>query len=435
MTLDTAGGQYPNGIYMARLTRSTWADGRVETFGYNVAGELEWKQRSDGTFITLTRDKQHRVKTVTYPTTGGGGSFTVETLYDEFGRAKSTTDNTGTTIFKWDALSRPLQTIPPAPQKTLDYSYQDDSLNNRWSTTINVAGVGWTAYREDSKGRLFQVENNAALQAYTQEYWPDGMLWKKGSPNNVVEERLYDNRARLTRVLIWKPGGSDPNNPGHLHNRFDYGYRSNPADPLTDDGTGHLLREVDIAGQVHAFRYSDFYELVGETDPALGAGEVTFQYDANGNRTRRTQGSVTDYYGVDAANRLHWVNRGLNAPPDPINRSEPYTILTYNNNGATSRRERRAVAGGTTQTLWLWWDGADKLRKATDINDPADPTPFFTATYNGDGIRTKKQDMRGGVLQAHDTTWGPTGLLHGRTLPPSALRPLCGLSVASAPLR
>jgi hypothetical protein len=55
-----------------------------------------------------------------------------------------------------------------------------------------------------------------------------------------------------------------------------------------------------------------------------------------------------------------------------------------------SHRERRAPAGGPTQTLWFWWDGADKLRKATDINDPADPTPFCTASYNGDGIRTKK---------------------------------------------
>lgn len=80
------------------------------------------------------------------------------------------------------------------------------------------------------------------------------------------------------------------------------------------------------------------------------------------------------------------MNRGLNAPPDPINRTEPYTILTYGTNGAQSYRERRFVSGGPSQALWFWWGGDDRLRKVTDIGDPADPTPFFTGQYDGNGM-------------------------------------------------
>jgi hypothetical protein len=54
---------------------------------------------------------------------------------------------------------------------------------------------------------------------------------------------------------------------------------------------------------------------------------------------------------------------------------------------------------------------ADKLRKATPTNNPSDPNPFVTATYNGDGLRVKKSDTRAGALQQHDYSYGPTGLL------------------------
>ena len=83
------------------------------------------------------------------------------------------------------------------------------------------------------------------------------------------------------------------------------------------------------------------------------------------------------------------MNQGVNAVPTS-GQASPYTLFGYNLNGMQSYRERRLATGGAVQSLWFWWDGADGMRKVTDINDPADPTPFFTATYNGAGIRTKK---------------------------------------------
>lgn len=57
----------------------------------------------------------------------------------------------------------------------------------------------------------------------------------------------------------------------------------------------------------------------------------------------------------------------------------------------------------------LYWDGDDRLRQ---VNDRATGTTVFTARYAEDGLRVQKQDTCGTVLQTHDFSWDPFGLLH-----------------------
>jgi RHS repeat-associated protein len=405
--LDTLNGTYPNGLYIGRLGRVIYADGRTECFGYNAAGELIWKLKGDGTVITITRDVQHRVATVTYPTAGGGPSFTVTRLYDEFGRPKQTVDLNGTTDVVWDSLNRLAHVLVPSPQKSIDFSYQADATNHRWTTSLNVSGLGVYSFSADSKGRLFYVTNTFS-QGFTTECYLDGTLRKRTWPNGVIETRTYNARGFLSQIQINQPGG------GTL-NQYNYKYGYNDANPSDYDGTGRIRREVDQFNQTHAFFYNDLYELVGESAaPALGTGslvypyDVNYTYDLNGNRTSRSQGAVTDYYGNDPADRLIWVNRGVNAAPTS-GQANPYTLNYYNLNDMLHGRDRRD-SNGVLQYLWFWWDGDDHLRKATTIQDP-NASPFFLASYNADGIRTSKDDTRTGVLQHNDFSWSPYGLL------------------------
>jgi RHS repeat-associated protein len=73
-----------------------------------------------------------------------------------------------------------------------------------------------------------------------------------------------------------------------------------------------------------------------------------------------------------------------------------------------SRREQMDANGVFTNLQFLW-DGDNRLRKVNDLL--ASGATVFTADYDGDGTRIKKQDMRGGAAQSHEYSYSPFGLL------------------------
>jgi YD repeat-containing protein len=355
-----------------------------------------WKRKSSGHVITIaTRDAQHRVTQISFPAAGGGGGFSVSTVYDEFGRVKSTTDNTGTTNLAYDVLNRVTQVAPPSPQKTLDFSYSPDVTLQRWTTNVTLAGVGTYQYREDTKGRLYQVQN-AFSQLFQQEYDLDGKPTLTTWPNGVTASRSYFNRDWLQQIQLRKADTS-------LLNQFTYAYTLNPP---TEKPTGRVRQETDLFGNAHVFAYNDLYELVSESHPDFGTpGTIAYTYDPNGNRTSRSKNGVIDYYGIGAGNRLLWVNRGTNAAPT-AGQTNPYTLFSYNTNGVLSQRDRR-YDSGLRQVYDFLWDADDRLRTVQEAG-----TTRFSALYNGDGIRVQKSDTRSGTLQSHNYSYGPGGLMH-----------------------
>ena len=73
-----------------------------------------------------------------------------------------------------------------------------------------------------------------------------------------------------------------------------------------------------------------------------------------------------------------------------------------------SQRDRR-YDSGLLQDQDFLWDGDDRLRQ---VNDHATSSLFFSALYDGDGLRVKKTDTRGALgLQVNDFSYGPQGLL------------------------
>jgi RHS repeat-associated protein len=341
------------------------------------------------------------VTKIDYPAEGGSAGFSVITVYDDFGRVQSSTDYTGTTMLHWDALDRPTQIAPPAPQKTIDFGYVPDSTTyKRWTTTLTVSGIGAYQYSEDTKGRLFLLTNPFS-QVFQLEYDKDGKNTLAIWPNGVKEERTYTTRDWLASLLTRMANGTPKDT-------FNYYYYSTNVN--TDyDPTGHLRREVDMGGRTHAFSYNKLYELTQETHPDLAIGTIDYTYNKNGDRLTRKQNGVTDYYGVAGDNRLIWVNRVGSVAPTP-GQPDPYTILGYNANGQVNYRDRRFTTGGLRQELDFFWDGDDRLRS---VKQHAGGATYFSASYNGDGVRINKTDTRGALgLQVHNYSYGPLGLLH-----------------------
>jgi RHS repeat-associated protein len=382
-------------VYEGQVVKTTFADGTYEVVGYNGAGELAWRRKPDGTIVTLQRDELHRVKQIDYPASGGNPAFSVITTFDGFGRVVSTSDLSGTTTATYDSLNRPLVVTPPSPQKALTYSYSPDTALQRWTTSVAVAGVGTYQYREDSKGRLTEVVN-PFNQSFVTQFDKDGKpiyrQWWHGG-----KEYLYytgggaiDNRDLLLKREVFQ-------NNGPLIESTTYSYLF----------TGHLAAECSHTKGTHHYGYNSRYELVGEADPYLGT--ILYTLDKNGNRLVKTQsspyGGVTvDYYGVDAANKLLWVNRGTNAPPT-AGQAAPYTLYVHDTNGRVTQRDRRyLIHGGMRRTLDYSWDGDDRLRSVKEGG-----VDRQTASYGGDGLRVSKWDYHTGQ---HDYSWGPGGVLH-----------------------
>jgi len=358
--------------------------------GYNGAGELEWRRKQDGTLITLERDERHRVKQINYPASGGNAAFSVTYAFDEFGRLKSTTDQTGTTNLAYDSLNRLTGRTPPSPQRALTYGYTKDATLKRWITTVTMSGIGSYTYREDTKGRLAEVLNPYS-QLFRMEYDKDGKNTLTEFPAGQKELRTYTPRDWLASIQVQRANGQVVDTLQYFYTDANGVY-----DPL-----GRIRREVDGAGQTHAFAYDQLSQLVAESHPDFGT--IVYEYDKAGNRTKKSTSAGIDYYGVNAAtNRLEWVNRGTNAAPTS-GQANAYTRLVYDGNGRVIQRDRR-TDGGVLQIHDLYWDGDDRLRtiKQGGVNK-------LTAAYSGDGIRVNKWDAWTGT---HDYSWGPGGVVH-----------------------
>jgi RHS repeat-associated protein len=246
-------------------------------------------------------------------------------------------------------------------------------------------------YQEDSKGRLFQLVN-PFNQTTTLHYDPDGKNIETDLPNGVKELRGYlEPQDWLSGITIQQQNGA-------MLDQLTYYYTDSQG---SYDPTGHLRRETDGAGRLHEFFYDHRYQLTGETHPDFGT--LAYGYDANGNRTSRTlNGTTVDYYGVDANNKLQWLNRGINSAPTS-GQASPYMLFHYDADGNTIRRERR-YDGGILRQYDLFWDGDDNLRQTNQAGNYG-----FVAAYNGDGLRVSKSDF---WTAPHTYTWGLGGVLY-----------------------
>ena len=226
-------------------------------------------------------------------------------------------------------------------------------------------------------------------QTFHLEYDLEGKNTLVTQRNGVREEKSYTARDWLASILVRQQNAS-------VLDTLNYYYTdaSNVYDP-----TGHLRREVDAGNRTHAFFYDNLYELVQETHPDFGTN--SYSYDPNSNRASKTTSLGTDYYGVDANNKLLWVNRGTNAAPTHL-QANPYTLFTYDACGRTTYRERQ-FDGGWHRDFSFFWDGDDRLRSVKNGTDT-----WLSASYDGDGTRVSKTDFWTG---AHNYSWGAGGIV------------------------
>jgi RHS repeat-associated protein len=233
------------------------------------------------------------------------------------------------------------------------YSYDD---NDRLTSVVNAIG-GVTSYAYDARGNVVSVTyakrqavgapetGTACGTAGTGNDVDNDSDGTKddGCPNVIY---TYDN---LNRLLTQTDA---------LGNVWTLGY----------DDAGRITSRTDARDLTTSFGYDDKGQLTS-IDYPTGTTDVSFQYDAVGNRTQMVDATGTTTYSYDAVNRLTSVTF-------PGSRTVGYI---YSNVG---NRATMTYPGGSDQVSY-GYDAANNLTAVTDWN--SNQTQY---AYNNAGMLT-----------------------------------------------
>ena len=342
-----------------RVTKKTYHDGREVQASFNANGQLTSLTPPGRPSHTFDHTPVGLLSLYDQPDVGAGTDTTefvynldrdieqenrpdgkaLEYQYDDGGRVEDVTVAGGQYVFAYDPATGNLTGITSPGGESLGYAYDDNLLTGTtWTGTIT--GVVTRDYNND-----FQISERSVNGSYTvqRSYDNDGLLTLAGAlqlgrnPNNgllttttlndVTDNIEYNDFAEMNSYQV-AYGGS---------NFFEAQYTLDKVGQITDKAetvdaaTSNLHYEYDLAGRLVEVHRD-------------GVLEVGYTYDANGNRSSRTDSGGT----VDAVY-------------DNQDRMSRYgdNIYTYTANGELLSK----TAG--TQTTEYEYDEAGNLMNVT----------------------------------------------------------------------
>ncbi|MEW6127269.1 MAG: PKD domain-containing protein, partial [Acidobacteriota bacterium] len=352
---------------MGRLVKTTYADGTFDEATYDAEGRRLTSKDRLGSITAFTYDALGRLTKTTY----ADGSFT-QTAYDAIGRVVSNTDalNHATTYeydpncgcsgrrakitdalgnmtqFTYDAVGNQA-TMTDARNQVTTFEY--DALNRRVKTIYADSTFDQVAY--DALGRNISKTDQAGK---TTQFAYDalGRLVSVTDALNQVTRYAYDelgNQVSQTDALS-------------RVTRFEYdklGRRLKRTLPLGQvesysyNSVGNLTSRTDFKGKTTTYAYDTMNRLLTKTpDASLSEPQVTFTYNALGQRLTMTDASGTTTYGYDTRHRL-------------IGKQTPQGTLTYTYDNASNLLTMRSLNGNGASVNYSY-DALNRLSGVTD---------------------------------------------------------------------
>jgi RHS repeat-associated protein len=243
---------------------------------YDAAGNLLDSVDARGQAVNYSYDALNRIVQVSYP-----NNPAINLTYDQgvngIGYLTQMSDVTGTTRWSYDLHGRITRKVFTSGALTLvtRYSY---NTNGRLATLTYPSGkVVRLSY---NNGQVTQLDSNRSPLLSSIHYQPFGPLkdWTFG--NGVKTSRSFDLDGRLIN--------------------YDLGGRSRQ---LSYDDAGRITGYTDTdLNHDQGFTYDELGRLTGYTDPTT---QVSYRYDANGNRTQQLDGVQSKNFNLEgSSNRL-----------------------------------------------------------------------------------------------------------------------------------
>ncbi|MFA6133899.1 MAG: CARDB domain-containing protein [Phycisphaerae bacterium] len=309
------------------MTAITYPNGSAEHFAYDPLGDLIESTNRRGQAIDYAYNGDGLLTRKTY-----ADSTHVDYTYDARGNMLTATDATGTTAMVYDSADR-MTKITYTSGQWLSYTY--DAGGRRASMTTFDGFV--TNYHYDSAGRLSSLTDGtgATIDMYT--YDAVGRLVREDKGNGTYTTYQYDAAGQLLHLVNCASNGS-------VNSRFDYTYDS--LGRRTSEGTSYGLwtYQYDATGQLtHA--------VLDSTDPSTPDQDLTYVYDAAGNRIRTIANGVTTEYAANNMNQYTTVGTAAysyDVDGNLISRIDGADGWTYSYND--ENRLAQVIGAGSTWT-------------------------------------------------------------------------------------
>jgi len=314
--------------------------GMSETYTYDAVGNIISITDFNGNTTKFEYDVNDRlIKKIFHD--GSEEAYT----YTPLGQRATVTDNRGTTKFEYDVMGRLIKETGP-DGISIEYTY--DAAGNK--TGVKVPS-GTTTYTYDKLNRLSTVtdpDGGVTTYIYDEVGNRTGVTY----PNGTKMLYTYDELNRLVELVNQDANGEIISS---------YKYTLGPA--------GSRIKIEEHTGRVIEYEYDNTYKLLKETinNPDGTIREISYTYDAVGNRLTKTDDGNTVNYTYDENNRL--ISEGEN-------------VYTYDNNGNTLSKKNE------TETILYTYGYDNRLVSVVTTNQTGTSTVEYV--YDVDGIRVGK---------------------------------------------
>jgi RHS repeat-associated protein len=352
-------------------------DTGLSQFSYDDAGNLTSKTDANGVVTNYQYDALNRLTEVSF---SGAADLGMQYQYDSgpngVGRLTGFTDNSGQTSYSYDELGRITEENYQTQGNSYSKSYSYNLLGE--VTSIRYPSGALVSYTRDALGKISQVDitdtpagtSNTLVSEAT--YLPFGSIETMTYGNDMSFRRTYDQDYRLTGQEV--TGGLQ-----YQENAYQYDGNSN----ITQ------ISDLDRIAATQDFSYDNLDRLTLEESDY---GSKTYQYDAVGNRTKRTfnkpngsTGNQNPKYAVDS-NQLTFLGR------------KP---LTYDANGNLTDFSDRT---GSSKETWAY-DQRNRLVGYWKANE-------LRATYNYNALGQRVLKVRYGLDETEMLEEGNTFVFH-----------------------
>jgi RHS repeat-associated protein len=385
-----------------RWTTVGWNSGEdaITSYTYDGVGNVTWVTDPLGHWTNTIYDERNRPSSINHM-----GQTTTLT-YDTWGRKKTITRPNGqvTTNFSFDVMNRVLQqnvTQTPDPTAITKYTYYDSGLLHTMQDPRLVAtnstekyeylydAMGrktWVVYPLDSYGLRtvegFTYDDAGRLETYfnrntnTQTFTYDALNrmirsdWSDSTPDVTF---AYDAASRVTSIN---------NTNATIARRY---YNDNLLYDEIETITGVVSRQVSYTYDADGNRsmlsfpgYQFGYTYTARNQLKSVNGWADYRYDVNGNLTTRTlnNGTHTDY-AYDALDRVTHIEHSLNI------RNTRTLDYAYDSVGNRKWTKRDGDKGDS-----FLYDNNDQVTALRlDVTNPETPPIRQTIFYDANGNR------------------------------------------------
>ena len=305
------------------------------------------------------------------------------------------TDWGGKTVYTYD-LADNLQTVTDPENR--ETTYFSDYLNRPSTVTSNLYSSPIAQYTYTPNGKIQTIaDGNQHVTQYTYDefdrlawtLYPDNTIECNGLVVNGVCQSGYDAVGNLQSKTL-RSGGTI----GYAYDSLNRLWKKAPSNQnqitYNYDLVGRLTSLWDGSqSSVYGFNYNNATGRLQTTTTPTGL-TLSYQYDANGNRTRL--GYPNGYaalYQYDALNRLYKVTDSSDGPAF----SNPLVTYQYFND---SRRASVSYRNGTSTVYSYVSDGPSGLNgiKHTFVDPTATLPPTANFSYGYDTLNVHQWSSR-----------------------------------------